>query len=135
MDPAPILAATLQIQLHLATALAAFVIGAVILLRPKGTRFHKTLGWTYVMLMIVVAGSAVFIRRPPGEGWSISGYTPIRLFVVLTAVSLPMAIYAIKRGDVRGHRSAMIGLYSGGLIIAGVLTFLPGRIMHRMFFG
>ena len=29
----------------------------------------------------------------------------------------------------------MRGLYFGGLIIAGLLTFLPGRIMHRMFFG
>jgi len=27
----------------------------------------------------------------------------------------------------------MIGLYVGGLLIAGGLTFLPGRIMHRLF--
>jgi uncharacterized membrane protein len=29
----------------------------------------------------------------------------------------------------------MRGLYIGGLIIAGLLTFIPGRIMYRMFFG
>jgi uncharacterized membrane protein len=29
----------------------------------------------------------------------------------------------------------MRGLYFGGLMIAGALTFLPGRIMYRMFFG
>jgi uncharacterized membrane protein len=38
-----------------------------------------------------------------------------------------MAIYAIRR--------TMSGLYFGGLIFAGLLTFLPGRFMFEMFFG
>jgi uncharacterized membrane protein len=29
----------------------------------------------------------------------------------------------------------MAGLFLGGLIIAGVLTFIPGRLMWRLFFG
>jgi uncharacterized membrane protein len=29
----------------------------------------------------------------------------------------------------------MRGMYLGGLVIAGLLTFIPGRIMYRMFFG
>ena len=29
----------------------------------------------------------------------------------------------------------MIGLYFGGILIAGGLTFLPGRLMYRLFFG
>ena len=29
----------------------------------------------------------------------------------------------------------MRGLYFGGLIVAGLLAFAPGRIMYRMFFG
>jgi hypothetical protein len=32
-------------------------------------------------------------------------------------------------------RAAMMGVYFGGLIIAGALTFLPGRLMYRLFFG
>ena len=29
----------------------------------------------------------------------------------------------------------MIGLFTGALVIAGVFTFLPGRIMHEVVFG
>jgi uncharacterized membrane protein len=29
----------------------------------------------------------------------------------------------------------MIGLYLGGILLAGGLTFLPGRVMHQVFFG
>jgi uncharacterized membrane protein len=33
------------------------------------------------------------------------------------------------------HRSAMLGVYIGGILIAGTFAFLPGRIMHAMVFG
>jgi uncharacterized membrane protein len=29
----------------------------------------------------------------------------------------------------------MLGLYFGGLLIAGGLTLIPGRLLHRVFFG
>jgi uncharacterized membrane protein len=29
----------------------------------------------------------------------------------------------------------MLGVYIGGLLIAGSLAFMPGRIMHTMTFG
>ncbi len=29
----------------------------------------------------------------------------------------------------------MIGVYVGGILIAGSLTLLPGRIMHNVVFG
>jgi uncharacterized membrane protein len=29
----------------------------------------------------------------------------------------------------------MISVYVGGILIAGSLTFLPGRVMHRVVFG
>lgn len=33
------------------------------------------------------------------------------------------------------HRRMMTGLFIGGLVIAGALTFLPGRLMWQVFFG
>jgi uncharacterized membrane protein len=33
------------------------------------------------------------------------------------------------------HRKTMIGIFTGGLLIAGLFTFLPGRIMHVVVFG
>jgi uncharacterized membrane protein len=45
------------------------------------------------------------------------------------------ALWNVRRGNIRGHRNAMLGLYWGGLLIAGGLTLLPGRLLHRLFFG
>jgi uncharacterized membrane protein len=36
---------------------------------------------------------------------------------------------------VRAHRSAMLGLFLGALVIAGLFTLVPGRIMHAVVFG
>jgi uncharacterized membrane protein len=33
------------------------------------------------------------------------------------------------------HRFAMVSLYVGGILIAGAFTFVPGRLMYRVFFG
>jgi uncharacterized membrane protein len=134
MNFEPIAAASPQIQIHLFAALFAFVVGTIILLNRKGTNVHKAMGWTFVVLMALTAASAIFIRRTEGIP-NIAGFTPIHLFVALTAVSLPMAIVNIKRGRVRAHAASMIGLFIGALVIAGALTLLPGRIMHSVFFG
>ena len=47
------------IQIHLLAAVAAFAIGAVQIFGPKGTGMHRILGWTWVIFMVVVAGSSL----------------------------------------------------------------------------
>jgi uncharacterized membrane protein len=44
------------------------------------------------------------------------------------------ALYYARRHNIRAHRQSMLGVYIGGLLIAGSLTLLPGRIMHTVFF-
>jgi uncharacterized membrane protein len=46
-----------------------------------------------------------------------------------------MAIFAIRNRKVETHRRAMTGMFLGGLLIAGALTFIPGRFMFEFFFG
>jgi uncharacterized membrane protein len=55
--------------------------------------------------------------------------------VLLTVFSVWRTVRALRAGNIPAHRASMRGLYIGGLIIAGLLTFAPGRIMYRMFFG
>lgn len=131
MTLAPLLAAAPAIQLHAFAAMAAFVLGLVQLLAPKGTLPHRSLGWIWVALMVVVAGSSFFIHtiRLWGE-WS-----PIHILSVVTLVALPGAVANARGHRVAAHRRAMIALFAGALVIAGVLTFLPGRIMHDVAFG
>ena len=53
----------------------------------------------------------------------------IHLFTLLTIVSLPRAVYRARTHDVRGHRANMIGLFTGGLVIAGLFALIPGRFL------
>jgi len=130
MNYAPIVAAGPAIQLHLAATLAALVLGIVMLARRKGTLSHRRLGWLWVGLMAVAALSSFFIRTiNPGS------FSPIHILSVLTLLALPAGIYAIRRGDVRRHRWTMIGLFTGGLVIAGIFTLLPSRLLGHVFFG
>ena len=134
----PLLRAPLAVQLHVVTVVPAFLLGTWLLFgSAKGSPRHRRIGKAYLALMGVTAVAALFIRSfmdqsvavgPLRLGW-------IHLFVPLTAHGIYGAFATIRAGDVRGHRSAMRGLYVGGLIVAGLLAFMPGRVMHRMFFG
>jgi uncharacterized membrane protein len=131
MTLAPLLAAPIAIQIHAFAAIAAFILGAVQLTAPKGTIPHRLLGWVWAALMLTVAISSFFIHELRLWGpWS-----PIHLLSLLTLVTLPLAIFYARRRDVRRHRWVMIGLFAGALVIAGIFTFLPGRIMHTALFG
>src|SRR5437660_11610262 len=63
MSLAPLLDAVPPIPVHAFAAMAAFALGLVQLLAPKGTLPHRTLGWIWVALMAVVAGSSFWIHE------------------------------------------------------------------------
>ena len=120
----------LAIQIHLATVVPGFFLGTwLIFFSSKGSRFHRGLGFVYLTLMTITAVAAIFVQslNPGHLSW-------IHIFVPLTLWGVFSAIWRIRRKDVQGHRAAMLGVYFGGLIIAGALTFLPGRLMYRLFF-
>lgn len=114
---------------HLLAALGALLLGIAILTRRKGTFSHRTLGWTWVVLMATAALSSVFIRDY--RIVNVAGYTPIHLLTVTVAVLLPLAIWRIRRGNVTGHRRMMTGLYIGGCIVAGLFALAPARFLGR----
>ena len=123
--------APLAIQAHLATVLPAFAIGTwQIFFSRKGSPTHRALGFAYLSLMTATAITTFFIRSI-----GVGSLSPIHLFIPLTLYGVFGALWNIRRGNIRGHRNAMLGLYFGGLLIAGGLTLLPGRLLHRVFFG
>ena len=83
--------------------------------------------------MMSTAISSFWIGSP-GTGVAGSGFSFIHIFAVVTLISIPLAIFHIKRGDIEGHYKAMQGVYFG-LLAAGLLSFLPGRIMNILAFG
>jgi uncharacterized membrane protein len=131
MSLAPLLNAAPAIPLHGFAAMAAFVLGVVQLAAPKGTLPHRTLGWIWVLLMAFVAVSSFWIHQIRLVGpWS-----PIHLLSIFTLVMLPLGVWRAHRHDVNAHRRTMIGIFTGALVIAGLFTFVPGRIMHAVIFG
>lgn len=131
MDLGPLLNAPVQIQLHAFAALGAFSLGVVQLAAPKGTLPHRTVGYVWAALMLVVAITSFWIQDMRVWGpWS-----PIHLLSILALVMLPLGLYYARGHNVRGHRMTMLGLFLGALVIAGGFTLVPGRIMHKVMFG
>jgi uncharacterized membrane protein len=127
----PLLRASLSIQLHAFAAMGAFVLGAAQLAAPKGTLPHRIVGSIWVVLMLIVSISAFFIHQLQIWGpWS-----PIHLLAVFTLVMLPVAVWQAHKQAVEKHRRAMLGLFFGAVLIAGLFAFMPGRIMHAVAFG
>jgi uncharacterized membrane protein len=48
---------------------------------------------------------------------------------------LPLAILHARHHRVIRHRNAMISMFVGALVIAGLFTFVPGRIMYAVVVG
>ncbi len=125
----PLLTTSAAIQIHVVGAIATFAIGLVLLSAPKGFRLHKTLGWTWVLSLAVTAISSFFITGLMG-----SSYSPIHALSAWTMIGLPFGIAAIRRRDLKKHRDTMTGMFVGGMAIAGLFSFLPGRLMWDIFF-
>ena len=128
MTLAPLMTTPWIIQLHVAAALAALLLGIVQLVARKGTLPHRTLGWVWVALMATVAVTSFWIQRKGTFG-------PIHALSIMVLVMLPVALFAARNRRVRAHRLTMLGIFIGGLIIAGGFTLMPGRLMNAVAFG
>jgi uncharacterized membrane protein len=128
---APLLDAAPAIPLHASAAMTAFVLGVVQFAAPKGTLPHRTIGAIWVALMAAVAISSFWIHQLRLVGpWS-----PIHLLSIFTLVMLPLAVWKAHTHQVASHRRIMIYLFTGALVVAGLFTLVPGRIMHAVLFG
>ena len=119
---------------HLATILPAFLIGTYLLLRSKGTDLHRLLGKVYMLLMLFTG--LITLLMPAALGSRLFDHFGfIHLLSVLTLVTVPTAYFAAKNHDVARHKGSMIGLYVGGILIAGFFAFMPGRRLNFWLFG
>ena len=119
--------------LHLGTVIPAFFLGTYLLLNPKGTPLHKLLGKIYMVLMMLTALITLFMPAEIGPtllnhfGW-------IHIFSLVVLYSVPQAYLAARKGQLKTHRGNMLGVYIGGILIAGSFAFMPGRLLHNWLF-
>ena len=127
MNFAPLLAAAPIVKWHTFAALLALLIGLVVALTRKGSTVHVWFGRVWVNLMLLVALSSFWIRGFGHVSW-------IHFLSLVTLVSLPVAIHAKRIGNIRRHALTMSMTYLG-LMIAGLFTLTPGRILGAAVFG
>jgi uncharacterized membrane protein len=131
MDWTPLGNSSIALRIHLATIIPSFFLGTWLLFASrKGSRLHRGLGFLYLSLMTITATAAIFIRDLNHGNFSF-----FHLFIPLTYWGVFGALWNVRRRDINGHKRAMLGLYIGGILVAGALTFSPGRMMHRIFLG
>lgn len=130
IDLTPLATASLPIQVHVATVVPAFFIGAGQFLLPKGTPTHRAAGYIFMVLMLTTSVSAFFIESFMG-----SRFSWIHLFIPLTIFGVVRAWLAIRARKTFSHAAALLGVYFGAVCIAGYFAFKPGRIMHEVMFG
>ena len=118
------------IPIHAVAAMAAVILGGLQFYMKKGGILHKLIGRTWIGLMIVVSVSSFFIHKI--ELWG--AYSPIHLLSVWTIFSLGLAIYYVRVGNIKRHRQVMIALYGLALLLTGLFTLMPGRVMHQIVF-
>jgi uncharacterized membrane protein len=131
MTLTPLLEAPTIIVVHAVSAVMALLLGAVQLFRKKGDPVHRFIGASWVALMLMVSLSSFLI-------WTIRVwwlFSPIHLISIFTLVMLWRGIGFARRGNIKAHSRTMEYLYFLALVVTGLLTFIPGRIMYRVAFG
>ena len=127
----PLLHATIAIQIHVAAVIPAALLGAYLLLRPKGTPRHRLLGKIWLSLMVITALSSFFIHQIN----MFYGFSPIHLLSIFVLSGCWGAIVNARNHNIDAHKRIVRGLYFGGIVGAGIFAFLPGRIMNAVTFG
>jgi uncharacterized membrane protein len=117
----------LPMIVHLATVLPALPLGAYVLLQRKGGSLHRLLGRIWAGLMTTTAIASFWLQDTGGLSF-------IHIFSVVTLISIPLGVFWIRRGNVEGHRRAMVSVYIG-LVVAGLFAFVPGRLLTVWLFG
>jgi uncharacterized membrane protein len=86
---------------------------------------HRVLGrvWVLTLLGTAIAGMAIEPLR----------FTPAHGAALPVFVMVPLAIRRVQRGDLRGHRRAIAHMLIA-LVIVGLLSLLPGQLLHGVFF-
>lgn len=115
---------------HFLACIVALAAGAVVVLIPKGTRWHRTWGHLYVWSMAVVLFSALSIYDMTGRAG------PFHVAAVVGAITLVAGMYAVLRRRPRkswmeAHAIWMSWSYIG-LCAAAAAESLSRFVMPRI---
>jgi uncharacterized membrane protein len=115
---------------HIGTILVALILTPVNLLRRRGDRQHRLVGWIWAAALFGTAFISLFVKvLNPGH------FSYIHLLSILTIVQVPLIIFYARRHDHKRHRQAVRGMVIGALLVAGFFTLPFGRLLGHWLFG
>ena len=126
-----LLSQTFPIPVHAIVAMAAIIIGGLQLSLKKGTSLHKFMGRVWVGLMLIVSFTSFFIHELNIWG----KYSPIHLLSIWTIIAVVLGVYFARIGNIKRHKIFMVCTYWLALVLTGLFTFYPDRVMNIIFFG
>ncbi len=116
---------------HLTTIGLALALTPVMLLRRKGDRPHRALGYVWVAAMFGTAALSFGMRYTNNGNFSF-----IHIISVFTVTQVPRIVVRARQHDIVRHRRAVRGMVVGALLIAGFFTFPFDRLLgHWLFTG
>lgn len=118
------------VWLHIATILIALALTPVMLLRRRGDRLHRRLGWIWCAALGGTALISFWVRtiNPGTLSW-------IHILSAWTLIQVPLIVWSARTHNVKRHRTSVRGMVLGALLIAGIFTFPFGRLMGQWLFG
>jgi uncharacterized membrane protein len=116
---------------HILTILTALVLTPIMLLRRRGDRLHRRLGYVWVTAMGLTAALTFGIRTINPSG----GLSWIHLLSAWTLIQVPLIVWSARTHNLPRHRASVRGMVLGALIIAGIFTFPFNRLMGHWLFG
>ncbi|RYD47107.1 MAG: hypothetical protein EOP60_18020 [Sphingomonadales bacterium] len=115
---------------HLATILVALALTPSMLLRPRGDRLHRRLGWLWCAAMLLTAALSFLVHTSrPG------GYSVIHILSAWVLIQVPLLVWRARTHNVKAHRRAVRAMVLGALLIAGFFTFPFNRMLGSWLFG
>lgn len=114
---------------HLATIMVALALTPFLMLKPRGTARHRTLGTAWVAAMLATAFLSFGVRS------SHSGqFSAIHILSAATLVLAPWLWWSARTHRVAQHRRMARGIVIGALLVAGFFTFPFDRLLGHWLF-
>jgi uncharacterized membrane protein len=118
------------VWLHICAIAVALVLTPLLMLRKRGTRWHRRTGWAWCVAMATTACLSLFIH-----GLSDGRFSWIHVLSVITLIGVYGIVTAARSHNVAKHRSTVRAVAIGALLVAGFFTLLPKRTLGHMLYG
>lgn len=117
--------------IHVIACVAAIIVGAMVIMRPKGTAAHRALGFVYVVATFAYCGSAFFMYPSTGRLTPFHLISIQNLVLVSFGVSLPRFLRHRLRTWYAWHLRLMLYSYVA-LVVTGFRFAFPYLPRNRV---